>query len=68
MARVKRGTTTHARHKKVLNLAKGYRGRNLLHHLVEIFHEQILQRKRADRCGPGQLNAGTPRISDCTRR
>src|ERR1700739_4157852 len=27
MARVKRGTTTHARHKKVLNLAKGYRGR-----------------------------------------
>src|ERR1700729_702400 len=28
MARVKRGTTTHARHKKVLDLAKGYRGRN----------------------------------------
>ena len=27
MARVKRGVTTHARHKKVLNLAKGYRGR-----------------------------------------
>ncbi len=27
MARVKRGTTTHARHKKVLKLAKGYRGR-----------------------------------------
>ena len=27
MARVKRGTTTHARHKKVLGLAKGYRGR-----------------------------------------
>ncbi|HEX5319614.1 MAG TPA: 50S ribosomal protein L20 [Stellaceae bacterium] len=27
MARVKRGTTTHARHKKVLDLAKGYRGR-----------------------------------------
>jgi large subunit ribosomal protein L20 len=27
MARVKRGTTTHARHKKILNLAKGYRGR-----------------------------------------
>jgi len=26
MARVKRGVTTHARHKKVLNLAKGYRG------------------------------------------
>jgi large subunit ribosomal protein L20 len=28
MARVKRGVTTHARHKKVLELAKGYRGRN----------------------------------------
>jgi len=27
MARVKRGTTTHARHKKVLKLARGYRGR-----------------------------------------
>jgi large subunit ribosomal protein L20 len=27
MARVKRGTTAHARHKKVLDLAKGYRGR-----------------------------------------
>jgi len=27
VARVKRGTTTHARHKKILNLAKGYRGR-----------------------------------------
>ena len=27
MARVKRGVTTHARHKKILNLAKGYRGR-----------------------------------------
>jgi large subunit ribosomal protein L20 len=28
MARVKRGVTSHARHKKVLKLAKGYRGRN----------------------------------------
>ncbi len=28
MARIKRGTTTHARHKKVLKLAKGYRGRS----------------------------------------
>jgi large subunit ribosomal protein L20 len=27
MARVKRGVTTHARHKKLLGLAKGYRGR-----------------------------------------
>src|SRR5437763_15635085 len=28
MARVKRGCTMHARHKKVVELAKGYRGRN----------------------------------------
>ena len=28
MARVKRGVTTHARHKKVLDLAKGYRDRS----------------------------------------
>lgn len=28
MARVKRGTTTHARHKKVLKLSKGFRGRS----------------------------------------
>lgn len=28
MARVKRGVTTHARHKKVLKAAKGFRGRN----------------------------------------
>jgi len=28
MSRVKRGVTTHARHKKVLTAAKGYRGRN----------------------------------------
>lgn len=27
MARIKRGVTAHARHKKVLKLAKGYRGR-----------------------------------------
>jgi large subunit ribosomal protein L20 len=28
MARVKRGVTTHARHKKIIEQAKGYRGRN----------------------------------------
>src|ERR1700722_9670666 len=27
MARIKRGVITHARHKKILDLAKGYRGR-----------------------------------------
>lgn len=27
MARIKRGVTSHARHKKVLKMAKGYRGR-----------------------------------------
>jgi large subunit ribosomal protein L20 len=28
MSRVKRGVTTHARHKKILNMAKGFRGRS----------------------------------------
>lgn len=28
MAHVKRGTTTHKRHKKILKMAKGYRGRS----------------------------------------
>lgn len=28
MSRVKRGVTSHARHKKILKLAKGYRGRS----------------------------------------
>ncbi len=28
MARVKRGVTTHARHRKIIKMAKGYRGRS----------------------------------------
>jgi|SRR5579884_967895 len=36
MARVKRGVTTHARHKKVLQLAKGYRGRGSTAYRVAI--------------------------------
>lgn len=28
MARIKRGMTAHAKHKKMLDMAKGYRGRN----------------------------------------
>src|SRR5262252_8057190 len=36
MARVKRGVTTHARHKKILELAKGYRGRGSTAYRVAI--------------------------------
>ena len=36
MARVKRGVTTHARHKKILSLAKGYRGRGSTAYRVAI--------------------------------
>ena len=36
MARVKRGVTTHARHKKLLGLAKGYRGRGSTAYRVAI--------------------------------
>lgn len=36
MPRVKRGVTTHARHKKVIDAAKGYRGRNSTNFRVAI--------------------------------
>ena len=36
MSRVKRGVTSHARHKKVLGRAKGYRGRNSTNFRVAI--------------------------------
>jgi large subunit ribosomal protein L20 len=36
MARVKRGVTAHARHKKVLELARGYRGRAKSNYRVAI--------------------------------
>ena len=38
MSRVKRGVTSHARHKKVLSKAKGYYGRNSLSLLIELFY------------------------------
>ncbi len=36
MARVKRGVTTHARHKKILKLAKGYRGRSSTNYRIAL--------------------------------
>src|SRR6266700_1770360 len=36
MARVKRGVTAHARHKKVLKLAEGYRGRNATNYRIAL--------------------------------
>ena len=36
MARVKRGVTTHARHKEVVKLAKGYRGRSSTNYRIAI--------------------------------
>src|SRR5882724_4216290 len=36
MARVKRGVTSHARHKKILALAEGYRGRNSTNYRIAI--------------------------------
>ena len=40
MARVKRGVTTHRRHRKVLSLTKGHRGTN--HSLYRRAHESML--------------------------
>ncbi|MCU0838660.1 MAG: 50S ribosomal protein L20 [Rhodospirillales bacterium] len=50
MARVKRGVTTHARHKKVLERAKGYRGRASTSYRVAIEKvEKALQYAYRDR-------------------
>jgi len=50
VARVKRGVTTHARHKKVLDLAKGYRGRGSTAYRIAIEKvEKALQYAYRDR-------------------
>jgi large subunit ribosomal protein L20 len=50
VARVKRGVTTHARHKKVLRLAKGYRGRSSTAYRIAIERvEKALQYAYRDR-------------------
>ena len=50
MARVKRGVTTHARHKKVLARAKGYRGRGSTAYRVALERvEKALQYAYRDR-------------------
>lgn len=41
MPRVKRGVTAHQRHKKVLKLAKGYRGSK--HKLFRVAKEQVMK-------------------------
>ena len=41
MARIKRGVTRHARHKRVLELTKGYRGTK--HALYRRAHESVLK-------------------------
>ena len=50
MARVKRGVTAHARHKKVLGLAKGYRDRNSSNYRIALEKvEKGLQYQYRDR-------------------
>jgi large subunit ribosomal protein L20 len=50
MARVKRGTTSHARHKKVIKLAKGYRGRGSTNYRIALEKvEKALQYAYRDR-------------------
>ncbi len=50
MARIKRGVTAHARHKKVLALAKGYRGRGSSAYRIAIERvEKALQYAYRDR-------------------
>ena len=40
MSRVKRGVTTHARHKKILNLAEGHRGKRRTNY--KLAHESVM--------------------------
>ncbi len=50
MARVKRGTTTHARHKKVLNQSKGFFGRSSINYRIALERlEKSLQYAYRDR-------------------
>lgn len=50
MARVKRGVTSHARHKKILKLAKGYRGRSSTNYRIALERvEKALQYAYRDR-------------------
>ncbi|MFT8720318.1 50S ribosomal protein L20, partial [Acetobacter sp.] len=50
MARVKRGVTTHARHKKVLKLSKGFRGRSSTNYRIALERlEKSLQYAYRDR-------------------
>jgi large subunit ribosomal protein L20 len=50
MARIKRGVTTHARHKKMLKMARGYRGRSHSSYRVALERvEKALQYAYRDR-------------------
>ncbi len=50
MARVKRGVTTHARHRKIIKMAKGYRGRNKSNYRIAVEKvEKALQYAYRDR-------------------
>ena len=76
MARVKRGVTKHARHKEVLKLAKGYRGRRKNTYRVarqavekagQYAYRDRRTRKRAFRAlWIQRINAGVREVSDLT--
>ena len=62
MARVKRGVTKHARHKKVLKLAKGYVGRTLVPASYELMSrgDSVTQVSMALGGGNVRVNAIAP--------
>lgn len=69
MARVKRGTTGHARHKKTIDAAKGYRGRNSTSFRVAIervekglqyaYRDRRTRKRNFRRLWIQRINAGT---------
>ena len=71
MARVKRGVTAHARHKKVLELAKGYRDRSHSNFRIAVekvekglqyaYRDRRNKKRNSARCGSSASMPGRAR-------
>ena len=63
MPRVKRGVTARARHKKVLDQAKGYRGRR--NNVYRIAKQAVMKAGQYAYRDRRQKKAPVPRLVDC---
>ena len=62
MSRVKRGVTSHRRHKKILSLTKGHAGQR--HRLIKRANESMLHALRYNYDGPAGPQGRLPRAVD----